>query len=94
MEEFFNKTSSLDDVSAEWKNKTLGVLETTLRARAYLMADRFTVADLNVSSMFFGPVSSQLSIEEFPLTKRWRDACWQRTACVRALTEALDPNIA
>lgn len=91
LEEFFNKTASLDAVPPEWTRKTLGVLETTLQRRAYLMADRFTVADLNVSCMFFGPVSSQLPLDTFPSTKRWRDACWARPACARALREALDP---
>jgi glutathione S-transferase len=91
LEEFFNKTESLDAVPPEWTRNTLGVLETTLQGRAYLMADRFTVADLNVSCMFFGPVSSQLSLDAHPLTKRWREACWARPACVRALQEALDP---
>jgi glutathione S-transferase len=91
LEEFVNKTASLDEVSSEWLNKTLGVLETTLRSHAYLIDDRFTVADLNVSAMFFGPVLSQLSLESFPLTKRWRETCWARPACARALREALDP---
>ena len=92
LEEFFNKTESLDAVPPEWTRKTLGVLETTLQGRAYLMADRFTVADLNVSCMFFGPVSSQLSLAAHPLTRCWREACWARPACVRAFNEALDPT--
>jgi glutathione S-transferase len=91
LEEFFNRTASLDAVPPEWARKTLGVLETTLQRRAYLTADRFTVADLNVSCMFFGPVSSQLSLDTFPSTQRWRNACWARPACARALREALDP---
>jgi len=91
LEEFFNRTASLDAVPPEWARKTLGVLETTLQSRAYLTADRFTVADLNVSCMFFGPVSSQLSLDTFPSTQRWRNACWARPACARALREALDP---
>lgn len=91
LEEFFNKTGSLDEVTPAWMNKTLGVLETTLRSRAYLIADRFTVADLNVSAMFFGPVSSRVSLETFPLTQQWREACWARPACARALREARDP---
>ena len=90
-EEFFNRTASRDAVPPEWTRKTIGVLETTLQRRAYLTADRFTVADLNVSCMFFGPVSSQLSLDAFPSTKRWRNACWARPACARALREALDP---
>ena len=91
LEEFFNKTESLAAVPPEWTRKTIGVLETTLQRRAYLMAERFTVADLNVSCMFFGPVSSQLPLDDFPSTKRWRTACWSRPACERALREALDP---
>jgi len=91
LEEYFNRIASLDDVSSEWMNRTIGVLETTLRSRAYLMADRFTVADLNVSCMFFGPVSSRLSFDAFPLTRRWREACLARPACARAIRENLDP---
>jgi glutathione S-transferase len=91
LEEFFNKTESLDAVPPEWTRKTIGVLETILQRRAHLMADRFTVADLNVSCMFWGPVSSQLSFDAFPAAKRWRDACWARPASERALREALDP---
>ena len=55
------------------------------------MADRFTVADLNVSCMFFGPVSSQLSLDAHPLTKRWRETCWARPACARALAKCSIP---
>ena len=91
LEEYFNKTKSLDAVTHEWTAKTIGVLETTLQRDGYLMADRFTVADLNVNSMFWGPVSSQLRLDAFPTVKRWRDQCWQRPACARALSEALDP---
>jgi glutathione S-transferase len=91
LEEFFNKTGSLDAIPPEWASRTIGVLETTLQKHAFLMADRFTVADLNVSCMFLGPVSSQLSLDAFASTKRWRNACWTRPACERALREALDP---
>jgi glutathione S-transferase len=48
LEAFFNKTASVDEVAPAWMNKTFGVIETTLSGRGYLMADRFTVADLNV----------------------------------------------
>jgi len=91
LEEFFNKTETLDAVPPEWIRKTLGVLETTLQRRGYLMADRFTVADLNVSCMFWGPVSNQLSFDGFPAAKRWRDAGWARPAAQRAIREAQDP---
>jgi len=91
LEEFFNKTETLNAVPPEWIRKTLGVLETTLQRRGYLMADRFTVADLNVSCMFWGPVSNQLSFDGFPAAKRWRDAGWARPAAQRAIREAQDP---
>jgi glutathione S-transferase len=94
LEEFFNKTASLDEVSAEWMQKTFGVLEATLGKHTYLIDDRFTVADLNVSAIFFGPVLSRVSLENFPLTKQWRQACWARPACARALREVLDPAFA
>jgi glutathione S-transferase len=93
LEEFFNKAESLDAVTSEWTAKTIGVIETTLQRGAYLMADRFTVADLNVAAMFFGPVSSQLNLDAFPAVKEWRRACWARPACARALSEARDPTI-
>lgn len=91
LEEFFNGVASLDDIPEGWPAKVIGALETTLQGRDFLLGDRFTVADLNVSCMFFGPVSSRLPLDAFALTKRWRNVCWARPACARALAEALDP---
>jgi glutathione S-transferase len=93
LEEYFNKTPSLHAVTTEWTTKTIGVLETTLQRSAHLMDDRFTVADLNVNSIFWGPVSSQLKLDAFPSVKKWRDACWDRPAAARAISEALDPAL-
>jgi glutathione S-transferase len=93
LEEYFNKTESLEAVSRAWITKTIGVLETTLQRGEYLMADRFTIADLNVNTMFWGPVSSQLEFDAFPAVKNWRERCHARPACARALSEALDPAL-
>lgn len=91
--EYFGRTTSLDNVSAEWVAKTIGVMESTLKNRQYLIADRFTVADLNVNSIFWGPVASQLSLDRFPAVEKWREACWNRPAAARAIAESLDPDL-
>lgn len=83
LECFFNHVESLDAVTDEWRERTLGVLEGQLQRTPFLIGERFTVADLNVSLMFWGPVSSRVDLAAFPATHAWRAATWERPAALR-----------
>lgn len=66
--------------AAERLVRPLKVLEDHLAANRYLVADRFTVADLNMAEVLryaqgFGPIW-----EAFPATKAWLAACQARPA--------------
>jgi len=62
----------------------LGVLNAELEGKAYLMGDRFTVADLNVSSVlsFTRMVGEDLS--KWPAVQAWFGRCTEREAFARA----------
>lgn len=61
----------------------LGVLNDHLSDRDYLLGDRFTVADLNVSSiMLFAPGKS--TFDAYPNVKAWTQRCHGRPALARA----------
>ncbi|MDO9505376.1 MAG: glutathione S-transferase family protein [Hydrogenophaga sp.] len=56
------------------------VLDAHLRERPYLLGDRFTVADLNVSSvMTLAPLSS-MDLGEWPALNAWLTRCLERPA--------------
>jgi len=93
LEAYFNKATSVDAVASEWTTNTMSVMESTLKSRRYLISDRFTVADLNVNSIFWGPVASQLGLEAFPAVEKWREECWSRPAAARAIAESLNPTL-
>ena len=83
LECYFHNTTSLDAVTDEWRERTLGVLEGQLRRTRHLISERFTAADLNVAQRFWGPVSSRVDLMSLPATQAWRDACWARPAALR-----------
>jgi glutathione S-transferase len=66
--------------------KPLGVLETTLAGRDYLLGADFSAADLNVACVL-GVVESygKVDISSFANTKRWLDACTGRASFGRAM---------
>ena len=85
LEEYFNHIDSLESVDPDWMRKTFGVLESSLTQSTYLIGDRFTVADLNVCAMFLGPVSSKVSLEDYPQTTAWCQRNYAREAAQATL---------
>jgi glutathione S-transferase len=60
--------------------KPLGVLEQTLTERDYLVGNRFTVADLNVSIVMSLINRLSLDITRYPNVRAWLDTCLGRPA--------------
>jgi glutathione S-transferase len=60
--------------------KPLGVLEQTLTDRDYLVGNRFTVADLNVSIVMSLINRLALDITRYPNVRAWLDTCLGRPA--------------
>ncbi|WP_395022593.1 glutathione S-transferase family protein [Dongia sp.] len=60
--------------------KPLGVLEQTLTDRDYLVGNRFTVADLNVSIVMSLINRLSLDITRYPNVRAWLDTCLGRPA--------------
>ena len=68
------------DESWERLQKPLAVLEVTLTDRDYLVGNRFTVADLNVSIVMSLINRLQLDITRYPNVRAWLDTCLGRPA--------------
>ncbi|MCC7425613.1 MAG: glutathione S-transferase family protein [Alphaproteobacteria bacterium] len=68
--------------------KPLAVLDQHLATRAFLLGEKFTVADLNLASVLYRALSMDLGA--VPNVKRWLDRCYARDAAraARALREA------
>lgn len=58
----------------------LGVLDGVLGRTAYLVGDRFTVADLNVASILAWARPAQIDIAPFPRVAEWLKNCAERPA--------------
>jgi glutathione S-transferase len=56
--------------------KPLAVLEQSLAARAWLLGERFTVADVNTASVMYRAL--WMPLEAFPRTQDWLHRCWAR----------------
>jgi glutathione S-transferase len=85
-------TSDADVAAATAKlGKVLPVLDGALAKSAYLLGERFTVADLNVASIVSGAKAAGLDLSAVPNVKRWLSDCLRRPAqreAVRAMTAA------
>jgi len=62
------------------------ILDRALAGRDYLVADRFTVVDLNVAAVLAWCKPARLSLEETPQLAAWLDRCLDRPARKRAQT--------
>ena len=60
------------------------VLDAHLAGREWLVADRFTVADLNVASHFPFARMANIDLGGYASMSRWVDACLSRPAMARA----------
>lgn len=61
-------------------DRPLGVLEAHLADRAWLLGDRFTIADLNVASVLVWARGAKLDMTAFPKVAAWLRACMSRPA--------------
>jgi glutathione S-transferase len=71
--------------AAERFRGPLGVLEGALGGKDYLIAGRFSVADLNVAAVLMLAPMARLSLEGAPNTEAWLARASQRPALQRAL---------
>ena len=62
--------------------RPLDAIELSLEGRDYLAADRFTVADLNVASVFAWAKQGQLDLASRPSTEAWLHRCLTRPKAV------------
>lgn len=67
-------------ICAEKLRRPLKRLETHLSAHSHLVADRFTVADLNLAECLRYAQSHPTLIGEFPAVKAWLESCQSRPA--------------
>jgi len=68
------------DAAERRLEKPLAVLEAALAGRDYLVGNRFTVADLNVSIVLSVVNRLKLDIGRFPKVRTWLDTCLTRPA--------------
>lgn len=66
--------------------RPLKVLDAHLAGREWLLADRFTVADLNVAAVLTWAKTARLDLSAYPNLKRWLDTCLDRPAYGRVRT--------
>ncbi|MCB1801860.1 MAG: glutathione S-transferase family protein [Gammaproteobacteria bacterium] len=64
--------------------RPFGVLDTTLRKRAFLAGDRFTIADLNVAAVLSWCGPARVSLNDHPHLQAWLKTCLARPARKRA----------
>jgi glutathione S-transferase len=64
--------------------KPAAVLDAYLKNREWILGSRFTVADLNVDSVFsFATTFGKTSFAQYPDLARWLEACGKRPALAR-----------
>jgi glutathione S-transferase len=59
-------------------NRALGVMETELRERTYLVGDRFSAADICLYGYVHCAEEGGFSLEEYPRVNRWRSEVQKR----------------
>jgi glutathione S-transferase len=64
--------------------RPLKVLDAHMAGRTFIMADRFTVADLNVASVLSFANMIQFDFSPYPALKRWLEPCLARPALAGA----------
>ena len=71
-------------LGAEGMVARLAVLESELAKRSWLVGSGFTIADLNVASVFYGAWLNGFDLSAFPKAKAWMDTVMNRPAARRA----------
>jgi len=74
--------TAIDELAAAEIASALGVLDRHLTARAWLVGETFTVADINVASVLSPSRSSRLDLTPHPALMDWLGRCHARPAAV------------
>jgi glutathione S-transferase len=70
-------------LAPRWLDPALNVLESQLESVPYLLGSAFTVADLNVCTLFFRPAVARVDLEPFAAIRAWLGRCTARAAFLR-----------
>lgn len=71
------------DAAAAGMDAPLAVLDSALKGRQWLTADRFTVADCNTAGVLYRLLSFD-GLGKHANVKAWMDRCWARPAAIKA----------
>jgi glutathione S-transferase len=63
----------------------LTVLNDQLKSRPYLLGPKFTIADLNLASIFSLVDLVKVDLAPYPSLKQWVDGCLSRPARVKLM---------
>jgi len=74
------RDSTKAEAAAKALQKPLAILDKALEGKDYLVENRFTVADLNVASIFSYGRFARLDMKSFENVSRWLKACMSRPA--------------
>jgi glutathione S-transferase len=74
-----------------WLEPSLNVLDAQLKSVPYLLGSSFTVADLNVCTVFFRPAVARVDLESFEAVRDWLGRCTGRAAFLRMEERAEQP---
>jgi glutathione S-transferase len=78
--ERFPKDPAQEQALIDALDRPLRALEAHLQGREYLVAPRFTVADLNVASVLAWAKRAKLDLAAFPSVAAWLERCLSRPA--------------
>lgn len=82
VQQFFTPADKQDEAvvnrSAKGLRRPLGVLNTHLESRNYLLGDAFSLADLNLAGVMDLLNMLQHDVSEFSNVRRWLDECYAR----------------
>ena len=79
------RDAALADQNEANLQKPLGILNDALADRQWLVADRFTVADLNVAAVLSWVKLARVDLGAFPNMANWMDRCLKRPVLVKLL---------
>ncbi len=78
------RSAAVATENLEALKRPLAVLDAALAKSPYLLGSTFTIADVNVSSVFFGPWSNKHDFSATPNIAAWLNRCFERPAFVEA----------
>ncbi len=70
----------------------LAMLDSVLATRAWLIAEHFTIADLNVAAVLSPSRATRLDLQPFPHVGRWLTLCYARPAAVATRARFASPT--